>query len=291
MLDVASGPLDVVLAKLPAPEAVAERRKIDARIASTLRGGDWDNLPGSRVEVARLCELFGDGATPLTDSAASEQELEALRRAGRLVEFRYLHFATHGQANHAVAFESALILAQDALPAAAVGLSEKPYDGRLTANEVLDHWKLDAELVTLSACQSGLGRPAGGDGLLGFAQAFLLKGSRSVCLTLWDVHDGATALLMDRFYQNLRGRRAGLAKPMAKAAALAEAKRWLQGLTVEEATRLSAELMKGVPRGKKKLDKPLPDVPGPKDPEAAKDYRPYAHPHYWAAFVLFGAAE
>ena len=61
----------------------------------------------------------------------------------------------------------------------------EPYlEGRLTAGEVLEYWKLDAELVTLSACESGLGRQGGGDGLLGFAQAFLMAGSRSVCLTL-----------------------------------------------------------------------------------------------------------
>jgi CHAT domain-containing protein len=108
--------------------------------------------------------------TTLTRADASEQRLDELRKAGGLKRFRYLHFATHGQANNVRAVDSALILTKSTkLPEPRVG---EPYlDGRLTAAEVLECWQLDAELVTLSACESGLGRQGGGDGLLGFAQA------------------------------------------------------------------------------------------------------------------------
>src|SRR5262249_56784503 len=92
-------------------------------------------------------------------------------------------------------------------------------------------WELKAELVTLSACETALGRDAGGEGFVSFTQALLMSGSRSVCLSLWKVADKATALLMQRFYANLLGRRAGLSRPLPKAEALDEAKRWLRGLT------------------------------------------------------------
>jgi CHAT domain-containing protein/Tfp pilus assembly protein PilF len=286
--DLAPGRLGVVLAKEPALQAIAERRKTDLLLAS-LRGGDWAELPGTRVEIARLGKLFDSSATILADSAASEQTLEALRASDKLKGFRYLHLATHGQTNNAKAFESALILANDKLPKELPRAGQKHYDGRLTANEVLENWKLEAELVTLSACESGLGRPGGGDGLLGFAQAFLLAGSRSVCLSLWKVDDAATALLMDRFYQNLLGQREGLSRPMPKAAALAEAKQWLRQLPAGEAVERTAELMAGVARGKgQKLGPLLASVPKLKEGIAEKDYKPYAHPRYWAAFVLFG---
>ena len=114
---------------------------------------------------------------------------------------------------------------------------------------MLDFWKLDAELVTLSACETAIGKQGGGDGLLGFAQAFLTAGARSVCLSLWKVDDAATALLMSRFYENLLGKREGLAKPMGKAAALDEAKRWLRNLSGEEALTLTAKISNGVARG------------------------------------------
>jgi tetratricopeptide (TPR) repeat protein len=290
--DVAPGKLGVVLAKEPAPEAVANRRKTDALIATVSRGRDWGDLPGTRIEVARLAALFGDAATTLTDSAASERQLDTLRAAGKLKDFRYLHLATHGESDNARAFESALILSQDDRPdPARLKPGEKDFDGRLTANEVLESWKLDADLVTLSACESGLGRFGGGDGLLGFAQAFLLAGSRSVCLSLWKVDDAATALLMDRFYRNLLGKRAGLDKPLAKAQALAEAKKWLRELTADDALKLTADLTQGVARGTRGKERALPLLPAV--PEAApatdpKAFRPYAHPRYWAAFILIG---
>jgi CHAT domain-containing protein len=64
-----------------------------------------------------------------------------------------------------------------------------------------------------SACQTGLGRQAGGEGYLGFAQALFIKGARSLVLSQWNVSDVATALLMARFYRNLLGQRPGLSRP------------------------------------------------------------------------------
>ncbi len=98
--------------------------------------------------------------------------------------------------------------------------------------------------------------------------------------------DTATALLMERFYQNLLGKREGLDKPMSKAAALAEAKAWLRNLSREEAVKRAASLSKGVARGKRPALPPLVVVPIPA--AEAKEDRPFAHPYYWAAFVLMG---
>ena len=172
---------------------------------------------------------------------------------------------------------SALILAQDDLPdplqQALTG--KKGYDGRLTAAQIMRTWKLDAELITLSACETGLGKYQGGEGYLGFAQALFVAGSRSLVLSQWQVDDNATALLMTRFYENLLGKRKGLAKPMPKAEALREAKEWLRGLTAKEVDQALVQLPRGEPREK-------PAVPVP----AA--VHPYAHPYYWAAFILIG---
>jgi len=154
---------------------------------------------------------------------------------------------------------------------------------------VLEYWRLDCELVTLSACESGLGRRGGGDGLLGFAQAFLMAGSRSVCLTLWQVDDTATALLMDRFYRNLLGKREQGGKPLAKAAALREAKDWLRTVPAGEALERLGALTEGVVRGERPAREEMQAVPRPKD--AGQDYRPYAHLRYWAAFILIGDPE
>lgn len=134
--------------------------------------------------------------------------------------------------------------------------------------------------MTLSACQTALGKHEGGEGFVGFSQAMLLSGSRNVCLSLWKVDDTATSLLMERFYRNL------LKSPESKVAALEEAKSWLRGLSVEEVTQRTAALTKEVSRG---AGRPAL-VPAPK-PATASDGKPFAHPYYWAAFVLVGEGE
>src|SRR5262249_25572727 len=128
----------------------------------------------------------------------------------------------------------------------------------------------------------GLGRYQGGEGYLGFAQALLLAGARSVVLSLWKVDDTATALLMIRFYENLLGKRdgrAGSVSDRSKAEALREAKHWLRNLTADEVQQWAAALPAGE-RGERA-----------RPPAARSAARPYAHPYYWAAFILIGGPQ
>jgi CHAT domain-containing protein len=91
---------------------------------------------------------------------------------------------------------------------------------------------------------------------------------------------------MGRFYRNLLGRREGGVSPMPKAEALREAKQWLRGLTAAEALDRLGVITQGVVRGERPAREEMKEVPKPKG--AAKDYGHYAHPHYWAAFILIG---
>jgi CHAT domain-containing protein/tetratricopeptide (TPR) repeat protein len=271
------------------PDA-ADKLKALPRLAS--RGDDekWRQLPGTRAEATALVRLFGDpSAKLLTDSEASEQRIYALAKSGELGNYRYLHLATHGSVDERSPLRSAVILSRDHLPNPGTQLDAglPVFDGQLTAREILEQWHLHSELVTLSACQTALGKYERGEGFVGFAQALILAGSRSVCLSLWKVNDTATALLMERFYQNLLGKREGLSKPMGKAAALAEAKAWLRGLSRQEAVKRTARLTDGVARGKGRPVQPLLPLVSA-NAAGAKDDRLYAHPYYWAAFVLIG---
>jgi CHAT domain-containing protein len=281
------GKLGVLLAKEPAPQALARQREQDRRQAA-LREEEWLRLPGTRIEAEALQRLFdsaGAGSDLLLGPQASEQRLHELAQKGTLAKYRCIHLATHGEVDHTWPLRSAVLLARDQLPDPSKQLEAglPVYDARLTAEEVLRTWNLNSELVTLSACQSGLGRYENGEGFVGFAQAFLLAGSRGVCLSLWPVDDAAAVLLMERFYANLLGKRAGLDGPLGKAQALAEAREWLRTLSAEEAARLSARLRGGLARAKGRPA--LPAAPGP--PAENRD-RPFAHPYYWAAFVLIG---
>jgi hypothetical protein len=278
------GALGVSVDRRPAPEAIRERRKSNPLLAQ--RGTGHAALPGTRWEVEAISRLL-PGATTLLGSQASEQELDCLAEAGRLKQFRLLHLATHGEADRDDPDRSALILAQDRLPDALkqVQAHRKVYDGRLTVKAIRRYWQLDADLVVLSACRTALGRNLRGEGLLGFAQAFLQKGARSVVLSRWKVDDAATALLMLRFYENLLGKRKELAAPLGRAAALQEAKTWLRTLPRKEVETLVAGLTHGEIRG---TVGPAPTKKLAAKAKVPEGERPYAHPYYWAAFVLIG---
>ncbi len=289
------GKLEVVLAEEPAPKVLARRREEQQALALA-RGqeeGGWPELPGTRVEARVLSDLFTTQkrqVTLLTDAQAGEPQLQELALGGHLGKFSYVHLATHGELDARGMLNSRLILTRVGRTKPDLPLeSGKPlYDGDLSAAEVLLSWKLDAELVTLSACQSALGRYAVGESYIGFPQALLLSGARSVCVSLWQINDSATALLMQRFYQNLLGARGNLNQPMSKAAALQEAKAWLCGLSRQDVLALWAEAVNGVDRGKRKLVKQsVPALP----PKQVEQDRPYAHPYYWSGFILIGAPD
>jgi CHAT domain-containing protein/tetratricopeptide (TPR) repeat protein len=260
------------------PQAVSNdrgtaRQQADALLSRALRQSN-EPLPGTRGEVEAIASLFPTADT-LLGARASEEVLDQWALSGKLKEYRFLHLATHGRASEKRPLESYLALSDrdlpDPLPRVLAG---KPaYTGRLTAGQILQSWKLDADLVVLSACQSGLGRYEGGEGYIGFAQPLFAVGARCLVMSLWSVSDKATALLMVRFYQNLLGKRDGLKQPTSKADALNEAKRWLRSLSTEEADRALTKLSP-----KLKL----------KESERPKNGRPFEHPFFWAAYILAG---
>jgi hypothetical protein len=291
--DLPSGKLGVVLDPRPAPVAIAEQRKLQKLLVAA-RGGEeeFGPLPGTRYEVEALAQLFKSDERPtrtLLGAEASEPELDHLAAAGELKRFGFIHLATHGVIDEGVPARSAVILTQTGLPDPLdQALNHKPaFDGRLSVREIQHGWDLMAELVTLSACETALGRDAFGESFVGFTQALLMSGSRSVCLSLWKVDDTATALLMQRFYANLLGARAGLSQPVPKAEALAEAKSWLRGLRCVEVTALAAKMSYGEARAAGATQR-KPAAQALNVPAGAADDRPYAHPYYWAAFVLAG---
>jgi hypothetical protein len=294
-LRIDPGKLGVVVSQDPPAVALRKRREIELLADARSRDGARP-LPGTRLEVAALAALLPkDKTTLLLGSKASEQELDQLAAAGKLKEYRLMHLATHGTVDPVSAAHSALLLARDRLPgpdeqAKLAAAGKKVPTGRLSVGDIAEHWQLDADLATLSACQTGLGPDGGGEGLLGFSQVLLAKGARSLVLSMWKVDDTATALLMTRFYQNLLGKRDGLKAPLPKAEALHEAKRWLRSLPRAEVEALAGQLARGSVRADDEPDRPAPPREASSPVVPAGD-TPFAHPRYWAAFILIGDPE
>jgi CHAT domain-containing protein len=112
-----------------------------------------------------------------------------------LSNYRYVHFATHGYIDSERPDLSAIVLSL-------VDENGKPEDGFLRAREIYN-LDLPAELVVLSACETGLGKEIKGEGLVGLTRGFMYAGARRVVVSLWNVNDKATAELMARFYRGM----------------------------------------------------------------------------------------
>jgi CHAT domain-containing protein len=136
--------------------------------------------------------------------------------AGNLRGFRVLHFATHALADTENPERSGLVLSM-------VDAEGRPREGFLGLSDIYD-LDLDAGLVVLSGCRTALGREVRGEGLMGLTRGFQYAGVPRVVASLWPVEDRSTAELMKRFYQAMWRRD----HPLAPAAALREAQRWLR---------------------------------------------------------------
>ncbi len=185
----------------------------DSSAASTrIRG----YLPATKKEVTGILACFensygwferwfGNKARVYLEREANEENL----KSPKLGDYRYLHFATHGLINEKSPKLSGLLLAQKD--------SISREDGILHLGEIYN-LNLNADLVVLSACETGLGQVAKGEGIIGLTRGFLYAGASNLLVSLWQVSDVTTADLMVDFYDKMLG-------GMSKAEALAEAKR------------------------------------------------------------------
>jgi CHAT domain-containing protein len=145
-------------------------------------------LPGAETEVKSIVQLFlnlKQQYTLLIGQNATEANVKQLAQSHNIV-----HLATHG-----IAYGS------DPLASLVAFSPTEHENGLLTAREVIQSSSLPADLVVLSACQTGLGRITG-EGMLGLSRAFLVAGARTVVVSQWSVSDSATMELMVAFYKN-----------------------------------------------------------------------------------------
>jgi CHAT domain-containing protein len=157
-------------------------------------------LPGSEQEAKNVAALLK--TQPLIGSRATKSEVMT-----RMSQARIIHLATHG-----------LLERYDGIPGAIALAPDRPNrigDGLLSSTEIFD-LKLNAELVVLSACDTGRGNVTG-DGVIGLSRSFIAAGVPSVIVSLWQVPDTPTAALMTEFYRNLRDQRLDKAQSLRQA--------------------------------------------------------------------------
>ena len=169
----------------------------DPELGAALRGGyAFEPLPRSRREVETIVRLFAPRSEAYLGEEATEKNAVSI---GRNVSI--IHYACHAYVNERFPLDSALALTIPERPAPGQD------NGLLQAWEIFERVRVDADLVTLSACDTGLGKEMGGEGLIGLTRAFQYAGARSVLASLWKVDDASTVELMKRFYGYLKAGR------------------------------------------------------------------------------------
>lgn len=144
------------------------------------------DLPGAENEARAIARNWSDAKVILRKNAS--ESLFKKSSGG----FRYIHLASHGEFNPDVPTDSRMLLSPDTAN-----------DGNLTISEIYD-LRLNADMVTLSACQTGLGDVKNGDDVVGLNRGFLYAGAKSIVASLWSVPDESTRVLMTTFYDKLK---------------------------------------------------------------------------------------
>ena len=159
---------------------------------SMFTGGYISPLPGTATETQEIFNLYENKnmkAKILLHNDANEEFV----KEGGLENYKVLHFATHGFINSERPDLSGILLAQD---------TTGGQDGILFSNEIYN-LKLNADLVLLSACETGLGKNSEGEGIIGLTRALLYAGAKNIIVSLWQVADESTADLMVNFYEKI----------------------------------------------------------------------------------------
>jgi CHAT domain-containing protein len=196
---------DPIFARKPIQRTAARTRDLVVRGERTifsLNGSAPARLPGTRSEAAVIAHLYG--SEPLTGESATEA---ALRQ--RIGEADVIHLATHGYLLPLRPMSSGVLLT---VPRKEPAIGNTENDGVLQAWEIRSELKLRAEVVVLSACETGLGENVAAEGIVGMTRALQYAGARSIVASQWKVPDESTRMLMMAFHRKLRE---GMAKDEA----------------------------------------------------------------------------
>ena len=151
----------------------------------------WEDLPGTKNELDAIKKII-PSADIIEGAAVNESLINRLSNTGKLKDYKYIHFATHGVTSFTDYEDNSLIL------------TEQPgtgYDGYLQFSEVAK-LSLRASLVCLSACESAIGQPNDNNDFT-LPTAFLMAGAKSVISSSWKIDDIATGIFMREFYKKL----------------------------------------------------------------------------------------
>jgi len=271
------------------------KRKGSRKTALVL-GDSLGDLPLAREEARLVAGMFQTppslaasfGSSPyLGEQAKKSLITSALDDAETREALDILHIACHGQFHPYQPLKSGIQLAPDGQSSSSSTEFPRPWD--LTAEEIFG-LEMKADLVTLSACESGVNERKPGDELIGLTRALIYAGTPSVVVSLWSVDDVSTAILMERFYQALQE---GQNKAQALQSAILRVRDMTAGEVIPYVEKARAGLARGqevAERTRIRLDEQLATLY--KQDWLAQEGQaptyPFQRLFYWAPFVLVG---
>jgi CHAT domain-containing protein len=258
-------------------------------------GDSLSDLLFAHEEALTVAKLFT--TTPYLQNQATKtlvkEKLEEERD-----QLDILHFSCHGYFDPQQSLKSGIRLAPELNSTSDVHNEQ----WNLTAEEIFG-LSMNADLVTLSACETGVNERKPGDELIGLTRALIYAGTPSVLVSLWAVNDLSTSLLMQHFYQKLQTTsQESDGQLMMKAEALQSAQKYIKNLTMQqvinyckqrlleirqfEETEWSRKMAKAIQNRLDLWDFYLEEASD--DPTVSAKTKPFESPYYWAPFILVG---
>jgi CHAT domain-containing protein/tetratricopeptide (TPR) repeat protein len=224
------------------PSQAPGKNDVVASIRGLTEGNTWSSLPGTRGEVLAIESVFNKSIARGKCKLVRQAEATESLFCSEAPVHEYLHVATHGffadAENKAAENRHPGLLSGIALAGANRPGTEGD-DGILTALEVANLDLSKVKLAVLSACETGLGTAAGGEGVVGLQRAFQIAGAKTTVTSLWKVDDEATRKLMERFYENQWKKKLNVVE------SLREAQLWM---LKDGRTALSESSLRGIAR-------------------------------------------
>jgi CHAT domain-containing protein len=178
-----------------------QRKKGNSLLAMALGNLSVDDMPPLASTISEVKNII-----PLFENSVSRVEDECTVNffTANAANYSYIHLATHGVYNSKSPFSSYILFNKT-----------KTSDGRLKVSDIFG-LQLKANLVTLSACQTGLGDISNSDELVGLSRAFIYAGTPAIIVSLWNVADEPTSKLMVYFYEYLKTNPTNVALTLAQ---------------------------------------------------------------------------
>jgi CHAT domain-containing protein len=244
-------------------------------------GDSLNDLRFARQEAISVATIFNTNAY-LNSKATKLLIKEKLKNDN----IDILHLACHGVFDPITPLKSHIVLAPEINGKEIYIDKANEQKWNLTAEEIFG-MKMHLDLVTLSSCESGVNTRKPGDELIGLTRSLIYAGTPSVIVSLWEVNDLSTSLIMQHFYQELQKKTQNGESPITKAEAMQSAQNHVRNMNIKDVIDISRNMKLQVNNNPRHM-KPIYQDALTEYKSSTDSAKPFEKMYYWAPFILVG---